>query len=88
MAAGNDSYLTPPTLGKRWGVAPEKVIELIRSGELRAINLATNANGIRPRWHIPLAAVEAFEQARSNQPKPEAPKRRRRAATTSGKQWF
>ena len=31
--------LTPPQLAKRWGVAPEKVNLLIRSGQLIAINL-------------------------------------------------
>src|SRR5437660_5835359 len=40
--------LTPPEVAKMWGITPEKVIAFIRSGELRAINVATRLGG-RPR---------------------------------------
>ncbi len=29
--------LTPPQLGKLWGISPDKIVAFIRSGELRAI---------------------------------------------------
>ena len=67
--------LTPPELAQRWGVNPTKVLALIRSGELRAVNLATRPNG-RPRYRIDLADVAAFESARSTVPAPK-PRRRR-----------
>ncbi len=33
--------LTPPEVAKAWGISPEKVLAWIRSGELRAVNVAT-----------------------------------------------
>lgn len=55
--------ITPPELAEIWGVSPAKVLALIKSGQLRAINLATRHGG-RPRYAIDLADVEAFERAR------------------------
>jgi hypothetical protein len=45
-------YLTPPELGKLWGVGGDKVLALIHSGPLRAVNLAVNGTG-RPRFESP-----------------------------------
>lgn len=78
--------LTPPQLARRWGVASDKVLTLIHSGQLRAVNLAANPVG-RPRYRIYLADVERFEQARSSKP-PVAKQRRRRAMATAGKEYF
>jgi hypothetical protein len=55
--------ISPPALAQRWGCGPSKVINLIRRGELRAINLATDPHS-RPRYMIDLADVAAFEQSR------------------------
>ena len=54
---------TPPRLAKAWGVSTTKVDAFIKSGELKAFNLATSRNG-RPRYGINLADVEAFEKSR------------------------
>jgi len=70
------SYYTPPQLAERWGVSPEKVIKWIRSGELRAINLATKADK-RPRYRISAEDVALFEARRSCGPAPVKPHRRR-----------
>lgn len=71
--------MTPPALAKRWGVGADKVLAFIKSGELRAVNLATKQRG-RPRWHIPDEAIEAFELRRAahatTQPAPRAQRRR------------
>jgi hypothetical protein len=67
---------TPPTLARRWGVSADKVLTWLKSGQLRGFNAATNPAG-RPRWRIALADALTFEQSRSAQPKPAAPKRRR-----------
>jgi excisionase family DNA binding protein len=67
--------LTPPQLATRWGVSPDKVLEWIHTGELRATNLATRRVG-RPRWRIDWADVVAFEEARVAIP--ATPRRRRR----------
>jgi excisionase family DNA binding protein len=81
-----DTTLTPPELAKRWGVAADKVLDLIHSGQLKAVNLAVNPNG-RPRYRIYASEVERFETARSTKP-PVPKQRRRRRGTTSGKQYF
>ena len=60
---------TPPELADRWAVTPDKVLQLIRAGELAAVNLALRTGpGCRPRWRIALAAVEAFERRRAASP--------------------
>lgn len=68
---------TPPTLAKRWGVKPEKVIGFIRSGELRAFDISERAGVGRPRFRIPLDAVIEFEHRRSVIP-PTKPQKRQR----------
>jgi hypothetical protein len=69
--------LTVPQLARQWGVAPNKVLEWIRRGELRAINLASS-DSQRPRWAIDLADIEAFE--RSREATPAVPRVRRKRA--------
>jgi len=72
-----DRYLTPPTIAKRLGVKPDRVIGWIRRGELRAVNLG---DGTRPRWKVKPCDLDAFETARSNVAtiKPTTTRRRRR----------
>ena len=82
----NERYITPPELAKQWGVASDKVLHLIHTGQLRAVNLACNAKG-RPRWRIAVTEVERFEATRSNKP-PVPRQRRRRTAATSGREFF
>jgi hypothetical protein len=79
--------LTPPQLAARWGVSPDKVLALIHSGQLMAINLATNPRG-RPRYRLRLSEIERFEEARSTKPPPPKRRRRRREAETAGKNYF
>jgi hypothetical protein len=66
--------LTPPQLAKIWGCSPEKILALIRSGELRALNLASRLGG-QPRYRIDLSAVREFELSRTVVPTPRARKR-------------
>jgi len=86
MASDRTQMMTPPQLAERWGVDPDKVLRLIHSGQLRAINLAVNPRG-RPRFRISDDAVRDFEAARSSQP-PSPPARRRRRSATAIKEWF
>ncbi|MCA9261098.1 MAG: helix-turn-helix domain-containing protein, partial [Planctomycetales bacterium] len=76
------TYLTPPQVSRLLGIAKERIHEFIRNGELRAVNVARNLNGQRPRWRISPQALADFESNRSNsKPKPPAaPRGRRRAA--------
>ena len=65
-AESNDGQekLTPPQLAKLWGVGSDKVLAWIRSGELRAVNVAKNLGG-RPRYIIDRADLEDFARQRS-----------------------
>ena len=67
---------TPPKLARRWGVGNDKVIFLIRTGELRAIDCSMK-RGERPRYLIDEEDIEAFEQARQVVPDVK-PQRRKR----------
>jgi len=81
-----EPYLTPPELAKRWGVASDKVLSLIHSHQLRAVNLAVAPKG-RPRWRISLAEIVRFEESRSSKP-PVPKQRRRRRRDTTVKEYF
>lgn len=86
MANETPTMLTPPEVARRWGVAADKVLHLIHTGQIVGVNLAHEPDG-RPRWRIHLAEVERFEQARSS--KPPAPKvKRRRASATATREYF
>jgi hypothetical protein len=76
---------TPPQLAAEWGIDVKKVLGWIRSGELRAINVATDKNG-RPRYAIDVVDVQVFETARTVQP--PTPRIRRRRADPSVIQFF
>jgi hypothetical protein len=65
-------------LAKRWGVASEKVLQWIRTGELRAINAAGTQDGQRPRFLIDETDIATFEQHRTVNIAPIGPSRRRR----------
>ena len=71
--------LTPPKVAKRYGISPEKVVHWILTGELRAINVATNPNGLRPRYRIDEADLEDFERRRAvSGPAPKPTRRRQK----------
>jgi transposase len=68
----------PRDVAKRLSVSPATVIEWIRSGQLKAANIAT---GPRPRFVIKPEDLATFLDNR--QPMPPAPRRRHRPQTTS-----
>jgi hypothetical protein len=63
-----------PDLCERYAVGPHTVLTWIRSGELRAVNVARRPGG-RPSWRVTAEAVAAFEAART--PTPASPRGRR-----------
>ncbi len=75
IATPRKTKLSPPELAKQWGIDVVKVLHWIKSGELRAINLATRLDG-RPRYAIDVSDLAAFEASRTVQP--PAPRVRRR----------
>lgn len=79
--------LTPPQLARRLGVGVDKVLNWIRTGELRAINGATNPHG-RPRYLIDVTDVELFEAARRVVPKKPSPIRARHSGPAKFTKFF
>ncbi len=72
---------SPAEIAIRWGCKVDKVLTLIGSGELVAINVATNRNGGKPRWRISPEALDDFERGRTTQPKLKPVTRRRKTKT-------
>ena len=52
------------------GTNENKILGLIRSGELSAINVAQNGNGKRPRWRISDSDLDAFLESRKTATSP------------------
>jgi hypothetical protein len=66
----------PPAVARAMGVGHDTVLGWIRSGELRASNLAPL--GKRPRWIVTPEAIDEFLKRRQHVPPPKKPGRRRR----------
>ena len=58
------TLLGVPEVAKTLRTNENKVLGLIRSGELPAINLAQSATGKRPRWRIAAEDLTAFLASR------------------------
>ena len=76
---------TPPKLARRYGTDVKKILHWIHSGELKAINLATDKNG-RVRYAIDESDIAIFEAARAVQP--PTPRIRRRRVDPNVIQFF
>jgi DNA-binding transcriptional LysR family regulator len=57
-------YMTPPEAGKLLRMKADRIITLIRSGELKASNIATRLSG-RPRFRIAAADLADFLERRA-----------------------
>ena len=77
IATFRKTKLTPPELARQWGIDVAKVLKWIKSGELRAVNLATTRTG-RPRYAIDQADMAIFEASRAVHPPAPRVRRRRR----------
>jgi excisionase family DNA binding protein len=73
-------WLSPPQIAQVVGVTPEKIIAMIRSGELRAIDVATRGSR-RPRFRVTPEDLDAWARGREAvpTPSPPAPRRGRRS---------
>jgi hypothetical protein len=76
---------TPPEVARRFGVAVDKILAWIRSGELRAIDASTR-RAARPRYLVDVEDLEAFE--RSRQVTPPAPRAKRRRRVAAVREYF
>ncbi len=54
---------TPPQVATDWKTSPDKIIELIRSGELEAFDFSVSRSG-RRRYRITREAMERFIRSR------------------------
>src|SRR5437660_1713006 len=70
-------YLTPPEAAALLRVKPDRLINFIRSGELRASNIATKLSG-RPRFRIAKADLQLFLDRRAAASVSIPPSRRRK----------
>lgn len=68
MNVTDSKRLTPPQIAAILGCKVQKVRFWIETGELKAVNYATNRNGIKPRWKVRPEDFEAFERSREVQP--------------------
>lgn len=57
--------LTVKDVCAHYGVTEHTVLVWIRSGELRAVNVARLSGAKKPRWRIAAESLVAFEQARA-----------------------
>jgi hypothetical protein len=64
-------YFVPRALAKRWSVCVDKVLMFIRTGELRAFNVAS-ATSSRPRYRISIDEVRRFEEKTRSAAPPHA----------------
>lgn len=77
LATQSKGTITPGDLAERWGISPDKVLNWIRNGDLKAVNVATTMNG-RPRFRITDEAIEDFQTRRQPVPPPKLPRQKRR----------
>ncbi len=79
---------TPPQLAEEWGISADKVVYLIKTGQLLAIDISSDLGSVRPRYLIDQRDIEAFEQSRAVVPPAAKTKRRRRRRDPAVKEYF
>lgn len=78
MPVGETRFSTPNELAKRYGVKSSRVIEWIKSGELRAISTASRG-AAKARYKCSPEAIQLFEAGRAVVgPVAAVPRRQRR----------
>jgi excisionase family DNA binding protein len=81
------SFLTPPQIAERLAVSEDTVLRWLANNELRGFRIGQKPNSKRPRWRVSEVDLLAFLERRSNGPRIE-PQRRRRRATAAGVDYF
>lgn len=84
-AAMSDPLLSVKAVATLLGIRTHGVLSLIRSGELRAVDVSLTQGG-RPRWRILPDDLEGFILRRTHQA--PVPRRRRRKPATTVKRYF
>lgn len=78
-----DRYLTVSDAAELLSVTPDKITDLIHSGQLPAVDVSLHRGG-KARWRIAISDLEAFLASRRTSP-PQPQVRRKREATYSRK---
>jgi hypothetical protein len=78
-----------PEVAKLWGVSTKKVLHFVKTGQLKAINLAASPSN-RPRYAIDIEDIEKFERSREVVPEANrcAARKSRRPKPREVKQFF
>lgn len=63
--------ITPKAYAQQLGVSENKVLAWIRTGQLKALNVASSVRN-RPRWKITAEARREFEDSRTAKPSESA----------------
>ena len=71
-------HFTTGQVAEMLSVTPDKITDLIRTGQLAAVDISLHAGG-KARWRVSADDLEAFLRRRRTQPPAPAPKRKRRA---------
>lgn len=82
------SYLTPAEVAARYCVKDDAVLGWIKSGELRAIDVARSRTRKLPRWRISPTDLELFEEARAAKPHVHPPPKPRKNIASDVIQFF
>lgn len=76
-APADQVYYSPPQIARRLRISPDRVIALIRAGELRGCDVSARPGHGRPRYRVHACDLAAWLAAREVVP-PSRPTRRRR----------
>lgn len=82
------SYLSPADIAARYCVKVDGVLGWIKSGELRAIDVARSRTRKLPRWRISPADLESFEESRAAKPHVHPPPKTGRKNASDVIQFF
>ena len=83
----------PAQVAKLWGISHDKVLDFIKTGELRAFNVASK-NSRRPQFKIPSAALREFEEQRPGREparsvsRPSGRRPARKSSASSPREYF
>lgn len=72
-------YVTVRDAAELLAVTGDKVLDLIHSGQLAAVDVSLHRGG-KARWRIAVDDLEQWLASRRTQPRPPAPRRRRAAS--------
>jgi len=86
LSAGGRTKFCPSEIAQMWGVGRERILVLIRRGDLPATNVALNPAG-RPRFLVSVEDIREFDLRRRVITPPPV-HRRRRSRTADVSQYF